>query len=221
MCTSAYSFGTGEGRFAGKSAKVTLILEQIHEVLDVSIGGAQERNVMKKRLVEGEGTEKPHDLAKVTLSVESVVANGERIMEGRLPREIEFEAGSGEVCDALEGACLEMRLNEVALVRCEKADTCAGGLLALPERLDVPVLIQCKMLRFQRVLDKLDMKDFQRIDRCRERKSSSEDASDLPPTITSLSRTSSRRPSFSGVERTKTLARSSVGFLDSIRQCAC
>jgi len=41
----------------------------------------------------------------------------------------------------------------------------------LPERLDVPVLIQCKMLRFQRVLDKLDMKDFQRIDRCRERKS--------------------------------------------------
>jgi len=171
MCTTQYGCAGSDGVSAlEQPTKVTLILEQLHEVLDVTIGDDSETGVMKKRLQEGEGKEKPNDLATVTLRVESVMANAEKLIEADLPRELEFTLGNGEVCDALEGACLHMRLNEVGLVRCEKSDWCVGGLLELPEPLDSPVLIQCTLVKFSLAVDKFDMEDRERVDRCHERK---------------------------------------------------
>lgn len=168
-CKGKYSLGN-EGRFAGKEAKVTLILEQIYEVLDVSLG-ERDRTVMKKRVVEGEGKHKVRDTAHVTLRVESVLCGMDSSpLQAGLPKELSFVAGDGQVCDAIECSVLEMRKTETALIRCSKPEMCYGGLLGLEAPLQQPVLIKVMLLDFERVPERWDMSDRQRIEHCRARK---------------------------------------------------
>lgn len=166
-CLPRYAFGS-EGRYANKTAKITLILEEIFEVLDVTFG-EKDRTIMKKRVKEGEGTKKAHDTATVTLRVTSVSAAGEPV-GGPFPREITFAAGDGEVCDALECAVIEMRKGEEALLRCSQGDWCSDGRLGLPDKLQPPVMIQMAMVDFNHVPERWDMDDKARIERCLARK---------------------------------------------------
>jgi len=165
-CQPKYAFGP---KYHGKFATVTLILEEIYEVLDVSFGD-KNRSCMKKRIREGDGKHKVQDSAKVTLRIDYVTAGGEKVIER--PREISFVAGNGEVCDALECSVTEMKDSEEAIIRIEAAEYAAssGGLLALPAGLETPVIIRCGIVRFEKLKEKWDMTDRERIDRCRERK---------------------------------------------------
>lgn len=167
-CRPKYAFGTG-GRFANMAATVTLILEQIYEVLDVSLG-EKDRTVMKKRTVEGTSKDKARDTARVSLRVESVTANADKLLESSLPRDIAFVAGDGEVCDSLECSVVEMKEGEEAVIRCSKPDWCVGGLLGLPAHMETPVLIKVKLLSFERAKERWDMTDAERLERCQSRK---------------------------------------------------
>lgn len=130
---------------------------------------------MKKRIVEGLGKEKVRDTARISLRVESVTANTDKLLESSLPRDIAFVAGDGDVCDALECSVVEMREGEEAVIRCSKPEWCAGGLLGLSAQMDPPVLIKVKMLSFERVKERWDMTDAERLERCQNRKAKAGD----------------------------------------------
>jgi len=176
VCKPQYAFGGSvtNGRYANRPAKVTLILEEIFEVLDVSLAGSGA--LLKKRIREGVGKDTVHDSAKVSVRVKSVTANGD-VPEGLvLPQLVEFTAGNGEVSDALEASVLHMHMGEEALIRCSQPEDARGGLPWLPEALQAPVLIRVEMINFEKVDDRWDMQARQRIEHCRRRK---EVASDL------------------------------------------
>merc|ERR1712136_695745 len=92
---------------------VDLSLEEIFETKDVSF--AKDKTMMKKAIREGEGYDTPKDTAKVKLSVE-IATDGTAPLPGFTAKVLEFSAGSGEVCDALECAVLEMKKGERAVL---------------------------------------------------------------------------------------------------------
>ena len=92
-----------EWRDGGAPAEVRLL--ELREEVDASLG--RDGSVRKRRLFEGDGWEAPRDGARLRVL----------LGEGAAAVPFSFVAGAGEVCDALEGAVLEMRQGEVALVR--------------------------------------------------------------------------------------------------------
>merc|ERR1740121_1442294 len=110
-CTKEYALGdkTPDG------ATVTLELKEIYDISDVSF--LREITIMKKQVGEGEGYDKPKDTASVKLSV-TAATDGSDPLPGFTPKTLEFTAGNGEVCDALEFACAEMKKGEKAVLSC-------------------------------------------------------------------------------------------------------
>merc|ERR1712136_371065 len=88
-------------------------LEDTVETKDVSF--AKDMTMMKKAIREGEGYDTPKDTAKVKLSVESAT-DGIASLPGFTAKVLEFTAGNGEVCDALECAVAEMKKGERAVL---------------------------------------------------------------------------------------------------------
>jgi len=109
QCSKDYAYGEEHP----DGASLTLILHEIFESNDVSFG--KDGSVMKKRVREGEGWEKPSECSKVKLVVEAAT-DGTATLDGFKPGVLEFTAGEGEVCDALECAVLEMKKGEKAVI---------------------------------------------------------------------------------------------------------
>lgn len=112
-CAAASAYG---------DVSIDLALEELYDVVDVSI--MKDRSVLKKKLKDGEGYERAEDMGRVTLRVESVVADG--VSQLDQPKDFTFIVGSGEYCDALECACSEMRKGERALLTCTSPQKSCG-----------------------------------------------------------------------------------------------
>merc|ERR1739848_491851 len=90
-----------------------IALKDIFETKDVSY--VKDKSVLKKCARRGEGNELPKDCAKVKLSVEEAT-DGSAPIKSFFAKVLEFTAGNGEVCDALEWAISDMRRGERAVV---------------------------------------------------------------------------------------------------------
>merc|ERR1712135_246794 len=108
-CSEGYAYGNEKP----DGAIIDLTLEEIYETKDVSF--AKDKTMTKKAIKEGEGYDTPKDTAKVKLSVESAT-DGTAPLPGFTGKVLEFTAGNGEVCDALECAVAEMKKGERAVV---------------------------------------------------------------------------------------------------------
>merc|ERR1712217_402898 len=81
-----------EYAFAGKGCmKITISLQQLYEVKDVSF--AKDGSVKKKQVHEGEGYDTPKDASKVKLFVE-VATDGSSGLPGFESQTLEFTAGN-------------------------------------------------------------------------------------------------------------------------------
>ena len=78
----------------------------VYETKDVSF--AKDKTMTKKAI-------KDKDTVKVKLSVESDT-DGAASLAGFTPTVLEFTAGNGEVCDALECAVVQMKKGEMAVL---------------------------------------------------------------------------------------------------------
>jgi len=125
-CSKDYAYG--DERPDG--AIINLTLEEIYETKDVSF--AKDGSVMKKAILLGEGYDTPKDTGKVTLSVESAT-DGVAPLAGFTPKVLEFVAGGGDVCDALECAVAEMKVGERALVTVTVPSMAAEAQLGLAD----------------------------------------------------------------------------------------
>lgn len=166
-CQPDYAFGSGEGQYAKKVCSISIALEEIFEVHDMSLG-LLDKTVLRKRIKEGAGTDRIHDGATVQIRVVSVSANDEKVLSEQC--ELSFKAGHGEVCDAIEGSVIGMRKGDEAALRCESAEACAGGLLGLANGLQTPIMIHIAVLSFEQVKDKWDLSSGERLEQGRERK---------------------------------------------------
>jgi len=114
---------------------IELTLHEIYETRDVSF--SKDNSVLKKQIREGHGLEKPRDFSIVTLKVEAATDGEEKLLPGFVPKTLEFTAGNGEVCDALECAVLDMKVGERAIVTCDKPGACVEAQVGLTEKPDV------------------------------------------------------------------------------------
>eukprot|EP00913_Durusdinium_trenchii_P008395 g7886.t1 len=87
------------------------------------------------------GYESPKDGCKVTLKVEVAGAS----------KTLEFTAGNGEVCDALEGAVLEMKQGERAVLTCTRASSCTEPQLGLTP--DGETIMTLELVEFEKQKD--------------------------------------------------------------------
>merc|ERR1719188_2132685 len=108
-CSKDYAYGEKHP----DGAILTLTLYEIFETKDISLH--KDRSVMKKQIQEGEGWDTAKYCAKVTMVVEAAT-DGTSAIDGFQPGCLEFVAGNGEVCDALECAATEMKKGEKALL---------------------------------------------------------------------------------------------------------
>merc|ERR1719265_2676886 len=63
-CQPEYAYGDGEGKYANKVAMISVALEEVYEVYDMSLG-CRDKTVLRKRIKEGPGTHKAFDTACV------------------------------------------------------------------------------------------------------------------------------------------------------------
>merc|ERR1711907_857666 len=117
---------------------------------------------MKKQVVEGEGWDKPKDCTKVKLKVDAAT-DGSKALPGFSPKTLEFTAGNGEVCDAIECAVSEMKLKETAVL------TCTDHLLASEEQLGLKgvsadtVVLTLELLEFEKTTDTWNMSEDEKV----------------------------------------------------------
>ncbi|CAK9034485.1 unnamed protein product [Durusdinium trenchii] len=116
------------------------------------------RSTMKKQIKEGEGYESPKDGCKVTLKVEVAGAS----------KTLEFTAGNGEVCDALEGAVLEMKQGERAVLTCTRASSCTEPQLGLTP--DGETIMTLELVEFEKQKDQWEISEEEKVQRGQERK---------------------------------------------------
>lgn len=151
-CTKDYFLGDKYPE--GGTVEVTL--HEMYDVKDVSF--AKDKSTMKKQIKEGEGYESPKDGCKVTLKVEVAGAS----------KTLEFTAGNGEVCDALEGAVLEMKQGERAVLTCTRASSCTEPQLGLTP--DGETIMTLELVEFEKQKDQWEMSEEEKVQRGQERK---------------------------------------------------
>mmetsp|Transcript_32937 Transcript_32937/g.61405 ORF Transcript_32937/g.61405 Transcript_32937/m.61405 type:complete len:586 (+) Transcript_32937:74-1831(+) len=155
VCTKDYACGekTPDG------ATVSLILEQIFESKDVSF--AKDRSLIKKQVVEGDGYNTPIEASKVKLSVTETVAGS---LPGFEAKTLEFIAGDGEVCDALEFAVLDMKQGEKAVLTCTKPAILCEEKLGLKEISAKKAVLTLELLEFEKGKQTWDMDEDEKIE---------------------------------------------------------
>jgi len=126
---------------------IELHLEAMYETSDVSF--LSDKSVMKKRVFcKEENYSKPQDNVKVTLRVESVTDGAAPIPGFSGPKEISFTTGSGQACDALEAAVVDMKLSERAIVTCTAPQKCSDDLTGVDSSKASKVVFTLEMLDF-------------------------------------------------------------------------
>lgn len=154
-CSKEYAYGdrTPDG------ATLTLTLKQIYDIKDVSFN--KDKVVMKKQIVEGEGHTTPKDGEKVQLSVDAAT-DGTSPLPGFSAKTLEFVAGNGEVCDAVECAVAEMKKGEKAVVTVRSP-------LAKDDKLGITgsesqVVITLTVVEFEKGKEHWDMSEEEKVE---------------------------------------------------------
>jgi len=148
--------------YPGKGAvKIGLTLQQLFETKDVSF--AKDKSVMKKQIQEGEGYDTPKDCAKVKLSVEAAT-DGATSLPGFAPKHLEFTAGNGEVCDALECAVSEMKKGERAVVTVTRVALAEEPQIGLAGLKAEKVVLTLVMPEFEKAKDTWSMSEEEKVE---------------------------------------------------------
>eukprot|EP00913_Durusdinium_trenchii_P032431 g30365.t2 len=157
-CRKDYAYGELHG-----DVILHLALEQLYETIDISL--AKDKSMLKKQIKEGEGYEKPKECSKVFVKVEGAT-DGSKPLPGFVPKTLEFVAGDGFVCDALECAVLEMR-------RAERAALVLSGGCEEPQlgvAIDTKVVFTLELCGFEKSKESWDMSEEEKVDFALERK---------------------------------------------------
>eukprot|EP00931_Biecheleriopsis_adriatica_P033998 TRINITY_DN19685_c0_g1_i1.p1 TRINITY_DN19685_c0_g1~~TRINITY_DN19685_c0_g1_i1.p1 ORF type:complete len:583 (+),score=214.97 TRINITY_DN19685_c0_g1_i1:62-1750(+) len=138
-----------------------LTLEELFEIADCSF--AKDKSLMKKQVQEGEGFEKPSECAKVTLKIEAAT-DGTAPLPGFTAKTLEFVAGDGDVCDAIECTVLEMRKSERAVVTCTDPTSCKEEQLGLKDITGEKVVLTLQLLSFEKGTDFWKMSEEEKVE---------------------------------------------------------
>jgi len=149
-CTKDYAYGEDQP----DGVVVELTVHELFEVSDVSF--AKDKSLMKKQVKEGEGYDKPKDGSSVKLEV-TAATNGSAPMPGFISQTLEFPAGNGEVCDALEMAVVAMKSGEQAIVTCTNLTLLADEKLGLKEVTGERILLTLRLIEFEKGKDHYSM----------------------------------------------------------------
>eukprot|EP00435_Cladocopium_sp_Y103_P028268 s79_g7.t1 len=158
--------GPAGPKYAGQSLEISLTLEEIFQVHDVSLG-KYDGAVLRKRLKEGAGQHRLHDTGRVRVRVLTVTSNGEKVSSR--PFEVSFVAGDGEVCDAMEGAVLGLKEGDELMLRVMEP-ACCEGLIQQETPLEAPVMVHFTVLQLQQVPEKWDLSPPERLERAAARR---------------------------------------------------
>eukprot|EP00418_Pyrodinium_bahamense_P021980 CAMPEP_0179131474 /NCGR_PEP_ID=MMETSP0796-20121207/62457_1 /TAXON_ID=73915 /ORGANISM="Pyrodinium bahamense, Strain pbaha01" /LENGTH=416 /DNA_ID=CAMNT_0020830403 /DNA_START=384 /DNA_END=1634 /DNA_ORIENTATION=+ len=132
------------------------------ETKDCSL--SKNKSVMKKQVKEGEGWDTPKDAGKVKLLV-GAATDGSAALPNFAAKTLEFTAGNGEVCDALECAVLEMKKGERAIVTCTKPNMCMEAQLGLKELpMADKVVFTLELTEFEKAKDTWSMSEEEKVD---------------------------------------------------------
>jgi len=156
-CSKDYAYG--DERPDG--ATINLTLHELYDTKDVSF--KKDKTMMKKQIKEGEGYETPKDCAKVKLSVEAAT-DGSAALPGFSAKVLEFTAGNGEVCDALECAVAEMKKGERALLTVTKPALAAEEQLGLKGVSAEKVVFTLEVTEFDKPKDTFSMSEEEKVE---------------------------------------------------------
>jgi len=156
-CSEAYAYG--DEHPAG--ATVTLSLHEIYEVRDVSF--ATDGSVLKKQVKEGEGDNTPKDGSRVKLRVETAM-HGASVINGFRASTLEFVAGDGEVCDALECAVAEMKRGERAVLIVSKPELLSDEKLGLKGVVASPIELSVELKDFAKTGETWSMSEDEKLE---------------------------------------------------------
>mmetsp|Transcript_71380 Transcript_71380/g.220657 ORF Transcript_71380/g.220657 Transcript_71380/m.220657 type:complete len:601 (+) Transcript_71380:79-1881(+) len=157
-CKKEYMYG--DDKSDGGSISLTLV--EMYETKDCSFG--KNKTIMKKQVKEGDGWDTPKDATKVKLLVEAAT-DGSMPLPSFSSKTIEFTAGNGEVCDALEFAVLEMKKQERAIVTCTKPALCIEPQLGLKELpMADKVVLTLELTEFEKAKDTWSMSEEEKVE---------------------------------------------------------
>jgi len=141
-------------------ATVSLTVKEMFETKDVSF----EKNgtLMKKQVMEGEGYDTPNESATVKLSV-TVATDGAIAIPSFTPKVLEFIAGNGDVCDALESAVVEMKKGEGAVLTVTNPSVAAEAQLGLKGIAGDKVVLHMELLEFEKSKESYDMDEDEKV----------------------------------------------------------
>jgi FKBP-type peptidyl-prolyl cis-trans isomerase len=139
-----------------------LQLLEIYETKDVSFG--KTGTVMKKQVKEGEGYDTPKDATKVTLSVEAATDGSGAALPGFAAKSLDFTAGDGEVCDALECAVCEMKKGEKAIITVSQASLATEAQVGLAEVKAEKILLTLVLTDFTKAKETYSMSEEEKVE---------------------------------------------------------
>lgn len=85
-------------------------------------------------------------------------------LPGFVGKTLEFTAGNGDVCDALEFACLEMKKGERATLTCSKPALCIEVELGLKEISAGQVILSVELLDFKKEKDHWSLSEEEKLE---------------------------------------------------------
>lgn len=150
------------GPSGAQDVTLELSLDEVYETSDVSL--QKDKSVMKKQVKEGDGWDKAKDGSMCTLRVTSVLVEGREVLvEGR-PMTVELVCGNGEVCDAMEGAILQMKMGEKAVITCAASQVGSDTKLGLSGIDTGEVRISAEMVDFNKDKDTWNMSEEEKLE---------------------------------------------------------
>lgn len=159
-CSKDYAYGETHP----DGATITLKLLEMYETKDVSF--VKDKSIMKKQIKEGADWETPKDTSKVKLSVEAVSIGGTPLA-GFVAKVLEFSAGSGEVCDALECAVAEMKKGEKAVLTVSSPADVVEEQIGLKDVVATAdsrrVVLSLELQEFEKAKDTWDMSEEEKV----------------------------------------------------------
>jgi len=154
-CSKEYADGLEGG------ATVQITLKEMYRTDDVS--PHKDKTMIKKQVKDGEGHNKPKDGAKVKLSVETAT-DGSTAIPCFTAKVLEFTAGNGEVCDALEFAVAEMKKGERATFTVKTPSLAAEAQLGLKDMAADQVVFTVELQDYEKAKETYDMSEEEKIE---------------------------------------------------------
>jgi len=148
-------------------ALVTLNLKEIFESKDVSF--SNNKTIMKKQVKDGENYTTANLGTKCKLHVESAT-DGNAPLANFTAKTLEFTAGNGEVCDALEFAVSEMKKGERAVLTVTTPKLAEEKQLGLQNLTSEKVVLTMELQNFEKDKETYEMSSEEKIQYCQARK---------------------------------------------------